>query len=487
MKKHQNYKFKSLKNFEIPFDVEKEWEVLFSKLDKKNKRKRFLYFVLPLSICIGVSLPLAYFYYFQQLERRALFLPSHQCISAPNSNSPQTTIPLPQSPTSSNLVSDTDQIREFSVIDPRFSGLVEPTLATAKTSKPEQNEGKIGLKHTAKLADSDIKLTLDQEASLRKEVADLQNSEFGQNYLDKSSDDFSDFESIDLPKKIEDTSSLSAHTPFANRLIALALLPPKLFSEISNFQLSSLENRIKPAKKHKFRPWFLSLHGGVGLPDASYLSQNSEYLDYKDHRENTEKSLESIHTGVSFGKFIHRRWYLSTGVQWHRINERLDYTNNLLKVYQISGQPLSIYENYKGEIDIEYGTVEKKSVINIQKRKFNFFKSYSVPLKIGYMMTLGDVDLFIESGILYQFSSYYHGQILDHDLLVYDIKEVMTVKSRNFWIENSLGIYQNINYNHILGLNVAWRNTLSSINKDEGLILQNFNDVSVGLKVLKLL
>lgn len=157
----------------------------------------------------------------------------------------------------------------------------------------------------------------------------------------------------------------------------------------------------------------------------------------------------------------------------------------MIKVYQISEQPLSIYESYKGEIDIEYGTIEKTSAISVQKRKFNFFQSYSIPLKIGYIMTLGDFDLIVESGILYQFSSYYHGQI-DHDLLVYDIKEVITVKSRNFWIENSLGIYQNMNRNHILGLNVAWRKTLSPINKDECLILQNFNDVSVRLKVLKL-
>lgn len=216
------------------------------------------------------------------------------------------------------------------------------------------------------------------------------------------------------------------------------------------------------------------------------LSQNSEYLDYKKWRESTEKSLDSIHTGISFGKFIHRRWNLSTGVQWHRINERLDYTNHFLKASQMPGQPLSIYENYRGEIDIEYGTAEKTSLISIQKQKFNFFKSYSIPLKIGYIMTLGDVDLFIESGILYQFSSYYQGQIIDHDLLVYDIKEVMTIKSRNLWIENSLGIYQNENYNHILGLNIGWRSTLSPLNKDEGLILQNFNDVSLGLKVFKL-
>lgn len=300
MEKHQNKKFKSLKNFEVPFDIEKEWEVLSSKLDKKKKRKRIIYFVLPLSICIGVSLPSAYFFYFQQSERRALFLPSHQSISAPNLNSPEATTPLTQSPTSSDLASNSGRLRQYSVIDPRSPNLAEPTLPGEKLSKPEHNEVEIGHDHTAKLTDGDVKVILEQEAPLRKEVADLQNSDFGQNYPNKSSDDFSDLESTDLPEEPENINHLSEYTPITIRLINLAFLPTKLFSVISNFQLSSFENRIKPAKKHKFQPWFLSLHGGVGLPDASYLSQNSEYLEYKYRRESTEKTLESFHTGVSF-------------------------------------------------------------------------------------------------------------------------------------------------------------------------------------------
>lgn len=77
-------------------------------------------------------------------------------------------------------MSDSDQLRKYSAIDPRSSGLIESTLATAKNSKPKQNEGEIGLEHTAKLGDSDLKLTLELQAPLKKEDATLQKSNFGQ-------------------------------------------------------------------------------------------------------------------------------------------------------------------------------------------------------------------------------------------------------------------------------------------------------------------
>jgi hypothetical protein len=487
MEKNKNNRLNDLQNYEVSFDLEKEWDTLSNRLDQKKKRTGFLYYLLPISTCSLIAIIFTYSNYFMTSVGRAEIYSSWS-ESAPNINSPELSVQVTPSPTQTDGQSTSEKqstsLQEGAIKD---NIKVQPNSVLNTYKKTSQHSSPENESLYAQLVNRS--LVLENKEDLASEGQNLNT-----NLLKTKIDTYSinensvikndDINNRDITPNKKGTSDI---TPNINRLINLDFLPTMQLIVEGKYQISYADSRVVPAKKHSIYPWFLGLNFGVGMPSSTYLSNNIESDLYKEWRQVTERPLESFHGGFMIGKFINKNFYFTTGVQLHRINEQFTYNNELTNIDMITGQPTSIYENFRGDIDVELGLIEKRTTTQIQKRKYNNFQSWSVPIKIGYMLPIGSFGIALETGVIYQFAAKYEGEILRSDLFVAPISEVTMVKSSNLWLENSLGIYKPIGKDYILGLQTSIRNTLQPINHKQDEISQHFRDTNLRLKVIKLL
>ena len=483
MKKHTSSKIKELENFEISFDLEKEWNVISQRLDQKKKRTGIIYYILPLGICSLIAIIFIYSNYFMTSVGRAEIY-SSRSESASIINSPELSVQVTQSPTQTDVQNEKE------------TGIITATLSNTEMSKNDistsmdriiQSSGKKDTKYKKEEAEFSGG-TSDKETNTSP-IARLKDSDergFSDLIINKRETDItSDQKLTNISVLPNDEKVLHEIMPNNVRLINLDFLPTIQYLVEGKNQISYADSRVVPAKKHNIFPWFLGLNFGVGIPTASYENGRNESSLYKDWRKSTESPLESLHAGMMIGKFINKNLYLNTGIQWHRINEQFNYSNELVKINILTDQPTSIYENFRGDLDIEFGEIEKRTTTNIQKRKYNNFQSWAVPLKIGYMLPLGSFAIGIESGLIYQFSVQYEGEIIQPDLYVSEINNVMTMRSNNFWMENSVGLYKTIGKDYVIGLQTSMRNTLRAINHNQDDISQQFRDTNLRFNILK--
>ena len=159
---------------------------------------------------------------------------------------------------------------------------------------------------------------------------------------------------------------------------------------------------------------FIQPEFGLSLPQKMLQEKIPDVSDVTAYRKENEKSLEGIHAGLLAGCFIGKSsFYVSTGLAYTRITEKLDLSYNYTRRDTTFGI-ISITKSQSGDtVTVIYGDIVTESTVEGQKIRHHYFHAYDIPLTVGYQWVLSPGwNVNIEAGMLINFRLHTTGQVL---------------------------------------------------------------------------
>lgn len=159
---------------------------------------------------------------------------------------------------------------------------------------------------------------------------------------------------------------------------------------------------------------FLQPEFGLSLPQKMLQEKIPDVSEVTAYRKENEKSLEGIHASLLAGCFIGKSsFYVSTGLAYSRITEKLDLSYNYTRRDTTFGI-ISITKSQSGDtVTVIYGDIVTESTVEGQKIRHHYFHAYDIPIGVGYQMALSPKwNLNIEAGVLINFRLNTTGQVL---------------------------------------------------------------------------
>jgi len=202
-------------------------------------------------------------------------------------------------------------------------------------------------------------------------------------------------------------------------LIIPPFKPIKLPDSLS--QLAKQANTDQDKKAKKAIEFFLTIHGGIGytFKNIPFISDSTNLVDY---RAKHETMLETSTQGVDIGLQLKNGLEFSTGFNRSQVTERFDYNDSITKRTPITYID-SIYLPLLGDTLMTFtsGFLQEKTTYN--KRIFNKYHYYDVPINIGYHKQLNrNWSLGVRAGVMFNLALKTKGTILTKNDTFADIK-----------------------------------------------------------------
>ena len=219
---------------------------------------------------------------------------------------------------------------------------------------------------------------------------------------------------------------------------------------------SGITNKVQASKGLDYLIRFSS---GISTWDFGYGSTDPIRKEY-------EKSRLSFTAQVNYQHFIHKRYFLITGLVYQQLESRLDWSDNIddyrvalegvvigTKTNALTGET----EEVRG--DVEVG-VEAERIV----RHHNRHTLIQLPLGMGMQHQFGALNWFIQTGASVNIRGHSTGRILQPDN-VYNYDGTSNKFYQNSWaingfVETGLGLPLNHawNLNAAIGYQKAWSN-----------------------------
>ena len=219
----------------------------------------------------------------------------------------------------------------------------------------------------------------------------------------------------------------------------IKLLPPSLFfvkNKMRSLPLFTFEKveEDTPKKRRKRRrqrkpmlQFGVGIHSGVSWTNRSLENKNGELTSYLIMRNETEKSLETIHLGLSVD-LVHRSGIeISTGFQFSRIAETFEFRGTLIKNDTIDNGLYGFLINPNGDTIPVFGQIINSQEISTSKKFYNKYRLLEIPLLVGYHWQNKKWSLGFQTGILANLQLKTSGRVFDKNNLVLNLKDNQTV------------------------------------------------------------
>jgi hypothetical protein len=478
-------KLRELKHHQIPLDTELVWNDIAARLDEKKRKKRlFIWPFLGTSLMCGLLFSILFMN--DPEGREIVQLPQNYANQYPTQDS--------------ELIESSEISRAFlfhEKVDAESEILFTHqsiSVAVPKGNHYSQTESK-GLKtETPILSKNSIQHSEEMLISEGKEASSLNiheadfftvenntNTEIAQigsfgSLMDESTAEITINETTEEQNENDLTNSENVDRNISG-MPYLELVSPTLIGEQNTGFMA-----IKPARKHFKLPVFIGLQFGIGKPNTVYSTPSSaEHMDYALLRMETERPLESFHVSAHLGKYLNRNFYLKSGLSFMQINEEFSINTQWEDIIDAGEGTISIYENHLGENNTTQGEIRERVRTSITKRKYNHFRSWSIPVLMGYERSWKKLAFNAEIGAHFQFNSFYKGEITTPHGRVDEISKLIEVNQTMIWLEHGIGISGNFGSRNRLGLRCAYRYNLHALNHKEANMQQSFSDLHAGL------
>jgi hypothetical protein len=211
------------------------------------------------------------------------------------------------------------------------------------------------------------------------------------------------------------------------RLLVVDLLTPfpVNFQKEDTFiwQKDSLLNamHVLPTKPlHKAFSLGIELLGGIGYAHKTLSDKTNGNDSLLLLRKNSEALLETSQIGLQFTLTHQSGFTFSSGIQRTTIAERLNYTNTLIETEMVEGI-IHYRTNLAGELEAIQGMIPLTRTMLTQKKIYNRYEMYDIPLLIGYQQILGKWRIGGQVGVFANLSLKTRGQVLQNDSTSLDI------------------------------------------------------------------
>ena len=226
----------------------------------------------------------------------------------------------------------------------------------------------------------------------------------------------------------------------------------------------------------------LGLEAGMSYSYKTYES-NEDQKDYLNFLKAIETPLEGFGFGIAFGLHHSSNFYIKSGLNYDRINQRINIDENIVYQGITDGAIIELYTDKEGvEIPI-IGTASNTTTAAYSLRHFNSHEFFSVPLKMGYEFRFKRISLAPEFGMTFLIHHEAKGIAFRHN----DINAKFSLsdgdwykKSNVFSFSSGLNLSFQVAERWRLGINPFLQVMEKSLNASENSLDQGFT--SFGLK-----
>jgi Outer membrane protein beta-barrel domain len=172
----------------------------------------------------------------------------------------------------------------------------------------------------------------------------------------------------------------------------------------------------------------LGLYGGMSATQTVHKERVESTFIYAQLRGSTEDLLPAIHLGLQAVFELNQNTYIQTGLEYSQLRSRLNLEDEMILLNPNTNE---ITRDF-GITDIPDGAI----VAEVQQNKtLNQFHLVDLPVLAGYQFGHTRWRFGLEAGIFINLSLQKDGEILQQDVLIYDVKN-----DSDGWYKGNAGI-----------------------------------------------
>ncbi|MFT4667440.1 MAG: hypothetical protein ACI8YQ_001728 [Polaribacter sp.] len=226
--------------------------------------------------------------------------------------------------------------------------------------------------------------------------------------------------------------------PLENDLLPISNLPINQFAN-PGIDLDKLPLILEKQEKGLITPTpsksnvrvGLGFHAGVSKTQTMLRERSQTEFLYTQLRASTEDQLQTLHLGLSAVVEIKRNIYLQAGLEYSRIDSKLNLDDELILID--TAQYIIIrHGNFIDTIGAGDRYIVKEFSENNSR---NSFYLLDLPILFGYQFGKARWKAGIEAGACINLRLRKEGQVLQQDLSIYDIEQ-----DQNKWYKTNVGI-----------------------------------------------
>lgn len=279
-----------------------------------------------------------------------------------------------------------------------------------------------------------------------------------------------DIESSLLNRKLKEASFINWPTvEWASRSLDL------------NFAFANNATQILPVPKHKLSELY-------GFGKYSILSRtlkgDASQSELLDQRLNSETVLEGLGLQLGYRHFINRHVFVEAGLEYLRINEKLDFEQKVSEQIVVQSDTANHYVNYAGVTQYVPGDKVVEKITTTPFLKYNEHHFLMIPVHVGFRLALNKFEVDFTTGPVFNIYQSYKGDIIDTNLLL--VEDYSPIEG-NSSVLGGIDVGCHINYNLGKGLAVTsglgLRKSFSDFSVDD-IIDQSYNSLDLKLGLL---
>ncbi len=409
----EDYFKDKLQSHEEYLDKDQLWKDL--GLEKKKRKRGFIYWFLGTLSIIGIA--------------AVLYL-----ISNDSTNNQTPSLAINKNQNHSNSIHSVDN--QTSSIDHTITQNPQPIPnSNQSSSSTPQNDGiksNISINQTKSSTTSKIQnvITSEESTKTQSESTDLSTEEtiVWNNTLQ--------------PMHIEEVKDMRALSKIEAIPSSFLDIPIEEFGmSLTNTDISNILPQPSPTR------WSAWIEAEAGLYNKTFENKvNGErLLDYKTSKIS---SLEYIGFGIGTKYYLNSNIYLGAGLQYGQWSESMNHVSQKTQIITDT-IPEEVYINYAGDtLNRGLKIVEGTQNIVTTSKYYNYHRSLSIPLLIGYNYKIRNWGIQGEIGLLTHFRSTFSGHTIDNELSL--VNQNSTVY-RNRWNQSlrfGIGAKYNLSNRH---------------------------------------
>lgn len=263
---------------------------------------------------------------------------------------------------------------------------------------------------------------------------------------------------------------------------------------MSDKQLSTLNHTaqfrniiICPSdNRNRNTDWYLEAYTSSDIPfrSISNVSASQQYLLKKDSAESMQVSYSA---GLRLVKPITDNILLKAGLQYAQINQKYVYrTENEVKTTTVVTVRTII--RAPGDTVVVQDTSVLQTVGSRTNTVHNRFRSFDVPVTLGYQFGNDDLKIGINAGVVINLNSWYQGVILDSSLATVTLNKTgNSVYKTNIGLGliGGISVIKRLSDDMHLFFEPYFRYNLSNMTSDQASYRQKFSvgGLSIGLRL----
>ncbi len=240
---------------------------------------------------------------------------------------------------------------------------------------------------------------------------------------------------------------------------------------------------IEPAKNN-YKRWNIMIYASANQWSNAYQNQ-----DTGERLNQDERPLPSFELGLSAGYNLNRKWKLSTGLSYRRLESRLDFSEawDTIVVREFVDVVINNFVNGDIVTDSLYKEAELETVATRQVIHHNSYTQYSIPISIERQWTFDKGwSGYLGTGLRYNFLRSGNGRTLNisnSDNRQFDVVDIDgSIFRHSFEILGSAGIQKLVTDCIFVDVKYYLTHRLSSFNSNFNPQLTHAAAVGIGVR-----